>query len=669
MAIEKTIVLKVDSDQANKSLNQTEKELNDVAKASGKAAEEIKKTNKSLDEILMSTDDVNKKLKDLDQTVATSPKNFRDLNKQIQAYQTIALQAGRESAVGKEALSKAAALKDQMVDLQNETKRLADDNFKLQGTIGIGTGVLAGFSAYQGVLAATGVESEKLQETMVKLQAAQSALNGIVQLQTAFQKESAAMLLINTLRTKAATAANVVFNAVMKANPIGLIITAIAALVAGITALINNFRAVTDWLGITDDAAETLHQENLRRTEEFIEQQGKRIEAISKERDEIEGLRKFEVEMMKARGDAEEDIFKAVRKNRIERIKSNNEFQKQVKQQNDALIAQFKLLQQSGDLTDEQAKEINAQIEKNNETIRAAKTESKTLLEQIKLDDVRTTREAEEEKEKIRKEAFEKRKARIIAEMEEEARLRRETDTFLKDFQERLKQQEELEKEFQAQHLERLATVDAEIQASLDAELAAEEAKVDAAIEADNKKKELSEAELLREQELQKQKLELTSAAFGAIGDLINSFAGESEAAQERAFNVTKAVNLAQAITNTALAVTAALTAGGNPIKLATGAQFIEAGIAAAAGAAQIATIARTQFNAGGGGAGGGTANIPNPPTGGGANPATFNVVGNTGTNQLAQTLGQQPLQAYVVAGDVTSAQSLERNKIQQSTL
>ena len=669
MAIEKTIVLKVDSDQANKSLNQTEQELNDVAKASGKAAEEIKKTNKSLDEILMSTDDVNKKLKDLDQTVATSPKNFRDLNKQIQAYQTIALQAGRESAVGKEALSKAAALKDQMVDLQNETKRLADDNFKLQGTIGIGTGVIAGFSAYQGVLAATGVESEKLQETMVKLQAAQSALNGIVQLQTAFQKESAAMLLINTLRTKAATAANVVFNAVMKANPIGLIITAIAALVAGITALINNFRAVTDWLGITDDAAETLHQENLRRTEEFIEQQGKRIEAISKERDEIEGLRKFEVEMMKARGDAEEDIFKAVRKNRIERIKSNNEFQKQVKQQNDALIDQFKLLQESGDLTDEQAKEINAQIEKNNETIRAAKTESKTLLEQIKLDDVRTTREAEEEKEKIRKEAFEKRKARIIAEMEEEARLRRDADNFLKDFQERLKQQEELEKEFQAQHLERLATVDAEIQASLDAELAAEEAKVDAAIEADNKKKELAEAELLREQELQKQKLELASAAFGAIGDLINSFAGESEAAQERAFNVTKAVNLAQAITNTALAVTAALTAGGNPIKLATGAQFIEAGIAAAAGAAQIATIARTQFNAGGGGAGGGTANIPNPPTGGGANPATFNVVGNTGTNQLAQTLGQQPLQAYVVAGDVTSAQSLERNKIQQSTL
>jgi hypothetical protein len=54
-----------------------------------------------------------------------------------------------------------------------------------------------------------------------------------------------------------------------------------------------------------------------------------------------------------------------------------------------------------------------------------------------------------------------------------------------------------------------------------------------------------------------------------------------------------KAFNLASAIANTYLAVTGALTAGGNPIKLATGMQFVEAGIAAAAGAVQIAGIAK----------------------------------------------------------------------------
>jgi hypothetical protein len=670
MAIEKTIVLKVDSDQANKSLNQTEQELNDVAKASGKAAEEIKKTNKSLNEILMSTDDVNKKLKDLDQTVATSPKNFRDLNKQIQAYQTIALQAGRESAVGKEALSKAAALKDQMVDLQNETKRLSDDNKNLQGAIGIGTGVLAGFTAYQGALGMIGVESKDLQKTMVKLQAAQSALNGIVQLQTAFQKESAAMLLINTLRTKAATAANVVFNAVMKANPIGLIITAITALIAGITALIMNFEAITNWLGITDDAAETLHQENLRRTEEFIEQQGKRIDAISKERDEIEGIRKFEVEMMKARGDSEENIFKAVRKNRLERIKSNNEFQVQVKQQNDALISQFKLLQQSGDLTDEQAKEINAQIEKNNETIRAAKTESKTLLQEIKLDDVTTTREAEDEKAKIRKEAFEKRKAQIIAEMDEEARLRRDADNFLKEYEERKALEKELKDKELLEDIERERALTDEIQASLDAELAVEEAKVDAAIEADNKKKELAEAELQRERELQSAKLELAGATLQGIGNLVNAFAGENEEQQKRAFNISKAISIAQATIDTYKGATAAFAStAASPLGIANpAAPFIAAAAAVAAGLANVATIARQQYGGGGSGGTGGGAGASNPPAGL-SNPATFNVVGNTGANQLAQTLGQQPLQAYVVAGDVTSAQSLERNKIQQSTL
>jgi len=46
----------------------------------------------------------------------------------------------------------------------------------------------------------------------------------------------------------------------------------------------------------------------------------------------------------------------------------------------------------------------------------------------------------------------------------------------------------------------------------------------------------------------------------------------------------------------------------------------------------------------------------------------SFNVVGNSGLNQLAQ-LQQQPMKAYVVSGDVTSAQSLDRNRIENATL
>lgn len=68
-------------------------------------------------------------------------------------------------------------------------------------------------------------------------------------------------------------------------------------------------------------------------------------------------------------------------------------------------------------------------------------------------------------------------------------------------------------------------------------------------------------------------------------------------------------------------------------------------------------------------GVGGGNSVGSAPNLGGGAAPQ-FNVVGNTGVNQIAQTLGQQqPIQAYVVSNNVTTAQSLDRNIIQNASL
>ena len=55
------------------------------------------------------------------------------------------------------------------------------------------------------------------------------------------------------------------------------------------------------------------------------------------------------------------------------------------------------------------------------------------------------------------------------------------------------------------------------------------------------------------------------------------------------------------------------------------------------------------------------------PDLGGGATPQ-FNVVGDSGINQLAQ-LQQQPTQAYVVSGEVTTSQALDRNRVQNATL
>jgi len=55
------------------------------------------------------------------------------------------------------------------------------------------------------------------------------------------------------------------------------------------------------------------------------------------------------------------------------------------------------------------------------------------------------------------------------------------------------------------------------------------------------------------------------------------------------------------------------------------------------------------------------------PPT-----PPEFNTVGTSGVNQLAETIQEQetkPIKAYVVAGEVTTAQSLERNAVKEASI
>lgn len=181
-------------------------------------------------------------------------------------------------------------------------------------------------------------------------------------------------------------------------------------------------------------------------------------------------------------------------------------------------------------------------------------------------------------------------------------------------------------------------------------------------IEAIDKKS--KEKQISAENELRQKRLQLAGQAFTAIGDIIGAFTAKNDKDARKQFEIQKAFNLAAAVTNTAMAVTGALTAGGNPIKLATGTQFVEAGIAAAVGAANIIKIASSKFGGGASGGGGGA------PAGGGGmvQSPNFSIIGSSGVNQLAQ-LQQQPTRAYVVSGEVTSQQALDRNRVQNATL
>jgi hypothetical protein len=147
------------------------------------------------------------------------------------------------------------------------------------------------------------------------------------------------------------------------------------------------------------------------------------------------------------------------------------------------------------------------------------------------------------------------------------------------------------------------------------------------------------------------------------IGNLTTLFAGKSEKAQKRAFNIQKAVNIAQAIMDTYKAANVALASAPPPYN------FIAMAAAITTGLVNVKSIMAQKFE-GSGSAGGGTGGTVSSGGGGTSTTMTpqFNVVGNSGLNQLAQVAGQ-PVQAYVVSGQITTAQSLDRNKIENATL
>lgn len=113
----------------------------------------------------------------------------------------------------------------------------------------------------------------------------------------------------------------------------------------------------------------------------------------------------------------------------------------------------------------------------------------------------------------------------------------------------------------------------------------------------------------------------------------------------------------------------AKLAGPGAPIAgpLATAASYLSSATMIAsniAKAKKLLSSGGSATPASGGDGGGGAAPTPAAPS--------FNVVGASSTNQLAQTIGnqqQQPIKAYVVSNDVTTAQSLDRNIIQSASI
>jgi chromosome segregation ATPase len=254
--------------------------------------------------------DVNTQFADLNKRVEEGNYSMREASKIIQQYQDIALKAGRESPIGREALEAAAVMKDRVTDLRNEVGRLAQDGRNVQTALQLGSTVLAGYSAFTGVTAMLGVENEELLKTLTKMQAAQSALMGIETIRKSLEKESLLMIQARTLWTKASTAATGLYTTATTAataatRALNLAIGAgiIGGIIAGVAALAANWDKVTKALGLAKTQGEIT-------TAAYLKDSGSRIAEIKREIKEREEILNISIRQAQIDGKDATDLLK-----------------------------------------------------------------------------------------------------------------------------------------------------------------------------------------------------------------------------------------------------------------------------------------------------------------------------------------------------------------------
>jgi len=307
--------------------------------------------------------------------------------------------------------------------------------------------------------------------------------------------------------------------------------------------------------------------------------------------------------------------------------------EQQIKETERAIAVLKAYGQDTIDLEIENQRRRLSAFEKGSQEYFDAQTQLSVLIAQK---DVAITKAKEEEKARIEAEAEEKRKQ---AAADEEARVK-------KEFADRQAVNKEIEKGYKLQG-EALET----------------RIRKESLLQAKGLTEGLKEYQATRIQEKKidevtaQQKLQLASQTFGALAGIL----GQNS-------KVGKAAGIAQAIINTYQGVTEVLSNKttlpepfGTIQKIASTATVLASGFQAVRAMQQtpIPVIA-----AGGGFGGGAGVAIPTPPQ--------INTVGASGVNQLAEVIGgqtKQPVRAYVVAGDVTTAQSLERNTIKEASI
>lgn len=547
--------------------------------------------------------------------------NLGSLKSQLREAQAevarLSEQFGVTSKEAANAAKRAAELKDQIEDAKALTDAFNPDaKFKaVSAALG---GVASGFAAYQGALGLVGAESKEVEAQLLKVQSAMALADGLQSIGEA--KDS--FIQLGAVIKNQVVAAFATLRGAIIATGIGLIVTAIAVLLPKIIEW-------ADWTGRAQRKQEDLN-DSLER------QQSK----IRESRKELERDLDFRLRYARALGKSDNELAKIKESNTK---KSNASIYSEI----EAARKRLKALREADlGVMASSREEYNELVKNNRKKREAIVQEIKDLKDSIKRNNedllIEQTEQNRKEKEVVEKGVKEKVKI--------------EEETWEESFNKRLKMQEDIDSM-------RLKPKKLEDDPNSATARAMSEAKELMKIQVDtNKEKQkLDEENAEREKKLAEEvkykKIQMAQQAFGALGDLATLFADGNEEEQRKAFQLNKAANLGLAIVNTAQAVTGALA---EP-SIIPGERFVKAALAATMGGINIARISATQFKATG------DTSTASTPTATAPRTPSFDIIQAQPQMQLG-ALQQQPIKAYVVSGEVSTAQALDRNRVRNAT-
>jgi len=655
MATNKTVTLEAKT----KGFDEAEKQIEDVAKAAKVANDSVEGLNKTFEEVYGEIQpltarmgEAEDRLYELAAAGDTTSREYQELLNNVGEYRKVQIQT------------------DLAVDAAATTL-----GQKLGGAL---TGATSGFAAVQGVMGLVGGESEQLEKALLKVQSAlaiQQGVQGIREAIPSFKQFGS----VAVKAFKGMTAASKAF----ALTGIGVVITAVAALSYALNKLEEQEQKA-------EEAREQRHKNEIYRLEKELAKRRNQQQELSNQLDAEQEAREQNVRLLQAQG---KDIAEAELQAAIGFIENVEAKGKAAAEQYRILEKEYKKLtfaEQIGEKGEINKKEREALM---TQMLELKKIQEKAFdnIEILEAKQETNRRNKRKENNKAARDAA-KLQAEKLAEIERQ-RLQNIQDlenSFLdeleaiaeQNFQNTLTKQEQEELAVQDKYfrLETLAADNAEALKEIEIAKANElnDINLKYGQEAQDQQDALDAKAIENAKAVADTKKAIRDAEFANIEAGINlakSLFGDNKKLQAAALIAENAVGIAKTIINTQ-AANAAAVAQGTALAIPTAGASVAAASAAvlqnniSAGisiAASIAATAQGLSSLGTGGNPDGGGDLP-AGGGGGAQTPNFNVVGDSGVNQLAE-LQQQPAQAYVVSGEVTTAQALDRNRVQNATL